>query len=61
MKIVIKRGSHMGGPLGEAPRSEADKLFIYFYLKKDGLELGQGFIVDFEKVRNLLPGGEIKG
>ncbi len=31
MKIVIKRGSHMGGPLGEAPRSEADKLFIYFY------------------------------
>ncbi len=33
----------------------------HFYLKKDGLELGQGFIVDFEKVRNLLPGGEIKG
>jgi len=59
MKILIKRGSDMGGYFDEPPKSERDKLFIYFAFPE--AEMAHGFEIDFERIKNLKPGEEIKG
>lgn len=59
MEILIRRGSGMGGLLGGPPRPETDKLFIYVASPED--DMAQGFEINFERIRNLKPGEEIRG
>ena len=59
MHILIRRGSHMDGPWGLPPQSKADKLLIC--VQDDATHIAEGFEIDFDRIKNLNPGEEIRG